>query len=112
MGNPASKINPPTSSGRTFMLDAVREHGGGINCMALSEDSSVLVTGSEDRSIRIWTTKTKRCDCIGVLTGHEKYISCLIVEEIYVVSGSADNTIRKWDMSTCRVPHDISWSLR
>lgn len=84
------------------MLDAIHEHGGSINCMALSDDMSVLVTGSEDRSVRLWTTKTRRCDCIGILTGHENYISTVVVEEVCVFSGSADTTIRKWDMSTCQ----------
>ena len=66
-----------------------------------SWNSLTMIQGSEDRSIRVWTTKTKRCDCIGILTGHEKYISCLLIEEVYVVSGSADNSIRKWDMAIC-----------
>ena len=38
-----------------------------INCMALSEDSSMLVTGSEDSTARMWSTKTDDTECIGVL---------------------------------------------
>ncbi|ELU09441.1 hypothetical protein CAPTEDRAFT_115707 [Capitella teleta] len=80
------------------MLD---EHEGGINCMALSDDCSVLATGSEDRTARIWTTKTERCECIGVLKGHDDYINCVSIEESFVLTGSADKTVRKWDMGTC-----------
>lgn len=103
MGVTGSKLGlTDNMTKRSFMLDAVHEHGGSINCMALSDDESVLVTGSEDRSVRLWTTKTKRCDCIGILTGHENYISAVAVEEVFVFSGSADLTIRKWDMATCQ----------
>ena len=35
--------------------------------MALSEDSSMLVTGSEDSTARMWSTKTDDTECIGVL---------------------------------------------
>ena len=38
-----------------------------INCMALSEDNSMLVTGSEDSTARMWSTKTDETECIGVL---------------------------------------------
>ena len=33
--------------------------------------------------------------------GHTSYITCITISDIFVVSGSADDTIRKWDMSTC-----------
>lgn len=35
--------------------------------MALSEDGSMLVTGSEDSTARMWSTKTDETECIGVL---------------------------------------------
>lgn len=73
--------------------------------MCLSEDCSVLATGSEDRTARIWTTKTDICECIGILKGHDDYINCVVIEDKYVLTGSADKTIRKWDMSTCDCVH-------
>ena len=33
--------------------------------------------------------------------GHSSYVNCVAVYDTYVISGSADCTIRKWDMSTC-----------
>jgi len=29
------------------------------------------------------------------------YITCITISDVFVVTGSADETIRKWDMSTC-----------
>ena len=43
------------------------DHEESINCMALSEDGSMLVTGSEDSTARMWSTKTDETECIGVL---------------------------------------------
>ena len=83
------------------LLESVEAHEKGINCMALSEDGSVLASGSEDKTIKLWCTKTSECECIGILRGHEDYITCILIEDCFVLSGSADKSIRKWDVSTC-----------
>lgn len=84
-----------------YSLCTLTGHTSGINCMSVSEDGSVLGTGSEDRSARLWSTKTQHCECIGILRGHEDYINCILIEDCYVLTGSADKTVRKWDVSTC-----------
>ena len=33
--------------------------------------------------------------------GHSSYINCVGVFDTFVVTGSADSTIRKWDMTSC-----------
>jgi len=83
------------------LKETLGDHEESINCMALSEDGSMLVTGSEDSTARMWSTKTDETECIGVLKGHSSYINCVAVVDIYVITGSADSTLRKWDMTTC-----------
>ncbi|CAH1790212.1 unnamed protein product [Owenia fusiformis] len=90
-----------TTKSKTFELEVCAEHENGINCMALSEDGSVLASGSEDKTARLWSTKSEHCECIGILQGHEDYVNCILIEDNYVLTGSADKTVRKWDMSTC-----------
>ena len=97
MGNGATKKD----KSKIWILQTCEEHVGSINCMDLSEDGSVLATGSDDKTIRLWSTKTDNIDCIGILEGHEDYITSVLIEENYVISTSADKSIRKWDMSTC-----------
>ena len=86
---------------KNFLVEQLDDHSGGINCTALSDDGSVLATGSEDMTARLWTTKTETCECIGIMKGHDDYINCIAIEDSYVLTGSADKSIRKWEMSTC-----------
>uniref|UniRef100_A0A6A7FN43 WD repeat-containing protein 86-like isoform X1 n=1 Tax=Hirondellea gigas TaxID=1518452 RepID=A0A6A7FN43_9CRUS len=84
------------------LIETITDHEDqDINCMALSEDQSLLVTGSEDCTARMWTTKTPQTECLGIMRGHTSYITCITLSDVFVVTGAADSTIRKWDMSTC-----------
>jgi WD40 repeat protein len=49
------------------LKETLADHDESINCMALSEDGSMLVTGSEDTTARMWSTRTDETECIGVL---------------------------------------------
>lgn len=60
--------------------------------------SSVVVTGSRDRTIRIWDLPTGRCK--HVLRGHEGWVHAVAADENRIVSGSGDATIRMWDLSS------------
>ena len=86
---------------KNYLIETLSGHEAGINCMALSEDGSVLASGSEDKTARLWSTRTNKCECIGILRGHEEYINCILIEDCFVLTGSADKTVRKWDVSTC-----------
>ena len=62
MGNKKSTMNRVGA-----LLETLGDHDESINCMALSEDNSLLVTGSEDFTARMWSPKEDETDCIGVL---------------------------------------------
>merc|ERR1712126_580698 len=81
-------------------LEALAYHDGPINCIVLSEDGSLLLTGSDDKTIRMWCTNAAKTECIGTLSGHTKAVKCLSVFDNFVISGSVDTTVRKWDMTT------------
>ena len=48
------------------LLETIADHGDAINCMAMAEDSSLIATGSEDMTVRMWSTKTDDTECLGV----------------------------------------------
>jgi len=47
--------------------ETILDHEGDINCMAMSDDQSLLATGSEDGTARIWSTKTQSTECLGIM---------------------------------------------
>jgi hypothetical protein len=69
-------------------------HTGPVVCMALSPDASLLVTGSSDRTIRVWSTAAWHC--LRVLQAHGGGIKGLVVapDGAMLYSAAADNTIR------------------
>ena len=66
-------------------------------------DSSFLVIGSRDKTIKLWNLTLKTC--VGTLYGHNDFVKCLQVYENsygtqqFVASGSFDKTIKIWDIS-------------
>lgn len=79
-------------------LDVFDAHNGGINAMELNHNHKYLVTASEDRSVRVWSTLTSGLHLI--LEGHQHYISSICVHGDYIITGSADSIMHKWNIDT------------
>ena len=101
MGNKQGILARKKSKDKIFLIQTCDEHEGSVNCMDVSEDGSVLATGSDDKIIRLWSAKTEIVECIGRLEGHEDYITSVTILDNYLISTSADKTIRKWLLSAC-----------
>lgn len=78
-------------------------HAGNVLCMA--KVGSVMASGSFDRKILIWDTKSGKCEHI--LSGHEGSVGLLAVNEMHIFSGSTDRTIRVWDQETYELQHTL-----
>ncbi|XP_040576258.1 uncharacterized protein [Lepeophtheirus salmonis] len=71
-------------------------HTGGISCIQL--DRNRIVSGSHDKTIRVWNIKTNSPWSVMTLSGHSGEVRCLYLEGNRLVSGSADSTIKVWDL--------------
>ena len=57
-----------------------------------------IVTGSQDRTARVWDLETGRC--VAVCRGHRNAVLCVAASASRVYTGSADTTVRVWDANT------------
>ncbi|KAK9466384.1 WD40-repeat-containing domain protein [Lipomyces arxii] len=71
-----------------------------IRSVCFSPDGRYLVTGAEDKLIRVWDIKSKSIHC--VFSGHEQDIYSLDFSRNgrHIASGSGDRSVRIWDMDT------------
>ncbi|THU75609.1 WD40 repeat-like protein, partial [Dendrothele bispora CBS 962.96] len=77
--------------------DPLWGHDSRVNSVAFSTDGTRIVSGSDDKTIRLWDTAT------GVqvgdpLQGHDDYVKSVAfsADGTRIVSGSDDRTIRLW----------------
>ncbi|KAG0192231.1 hypothetical protein DFQ28_009805 [Apophysomyces sp. BC1034] len=89
------RVFPPT----TGSADVLDMHAEGIYCIQFDDDK--IVSGSRDRSIKVWDMRTG--ECRKTLIGHTASVLCLQFDDEYIVSGSSDSTIVQWNIETGRV---------
>jgi len=63
----------------------------------VASDKLRLVSGSHDRTIKVWAREDGRCTA--TLVGHRGAVTCLALGEDKIVSGSDDGDIRIWSFS-------------
>ncbi|VDP75291.1 unnamed protein product [Echinostoma caproni] len=93
-------INVKTTN-YTEPLKTLQAHSAGINCFALSPDQTILASGSDDCTIRLWTQCDAQQDyvrCYQILAAHTNYVTVLMFFRDRLLSGSADRDIRQWDV--------------
>lgn len=77
-------------------ISVLRGHRGSI--WAFDYGGRTLLTGSTDRTAKIWDCSLGIC--LKTLSGHTSTVRCVVFAGKYVVTGSRDATIRVWDAET------------
>ena len=79
-----------------------RGHKNWVRCVCVSDDNSRIISGSMDKTIRIWDMTYHRT--VMILKGHEDAIRALCISEKgrtkQIISGGQDNCIIIWDLDT------------
>ena len=80
---------------------SIHGHSNVVQSVAVSPDGKHIVSGSHDKTIRIWDTATGQA--VGSpMEGHSDLVRSVAFspDGKHIVSGSADQTIRIWDSAT------------
>jgi WD40 repeat protein/tetratricopeptide (TPR) repeat protein len=105
----AEKIRGLREKGAPHLYSALRiqrelailsGHTSTINRVAISPDGALIVTGSGDKTARVWDAKTGAE--LLKLEGHSEHINSVAVVpgSNRIVTGSGDRTARVWDSKT------------
>jgi U3 small nucleolar RNA-associated protein 13 len=81
------------------MTHGIRAHDKDINTLAVSPNDSLVASGSQDKTIRLW--RTSDLGAVGSLTGHKRGVWKVAFSPVdrCLASSSADRTVRLWSMA-------------
>ncbi|KAI8646875.1 quinon protein alcohol dehydrogenase-like superfamily [Parasitella parasitica] len=81
-----------------YKLRVLSGHTDGVMCVQFCDGSNILMTGSYDKTVRIWCLETGQL--IRTLTGHTRCVRALQFDEAKLVTGSMDHTLKIWNWQT------------
>jgi len=94
-------------------------HSKPVTSVSWSPNGHYIASGSSDKTIRIWDTKSN-FKCVATLTGHTHYVLSVSwsPDGRYLASSSLDKTVRIWDVpndficvATLKVHTGAVWSV-
>ncbi|MCF4965671.1 serine/threonine-protein kinase [Nostoc sp. CMAA1605] len=84
-----------------FLTRTLRGHSGKVSSVGISQDGKTLVSGSYDKTIKLWNLATG--EEIRTLTGHSKSVNSVAISpdgNTLASGGGEGNAIKLWNMAT------------
>jgi len=82
-------------------------HTDGVNSLTFSLDGKSLISGSDDKTVKLWDIQTG--GVVKTFSGHSRGVLSVSISADYtrIASGSSDDTIYLWDIQTGECHHVI-----
>lgn len=85
----------------------LRGHTKKILALAVNESRSLLASGGEDKTVRIWNTSTKQAVGMPLIHGNQVSALTFTADGNYLFSASHDLLIRQWNVNSDSWVRDI-----
>ncbi len=74
-------------------------HGGEVNTIVISPDGKTIISGSDDKTLKIWDLNSQKL--LRTLEGHTNWVYAIAIggDSQTIVSGSKDKTIKLWQLA-------------
>ncbi|MED6199382.1 hypothetical protein PIB30_075420, partial [Stylosanthes scabra] len=115
-----SQMNTDLFGGIDAVVKYVLEgHDRGVNWASFHPTLPLIVSGADDRQVKLWRMNDTKAWEVDTLRGHMNNVSCVMfhAKQDIIVSNSEDKSIRIWDatkrtgIQTFRREHDRFWIL-
>ncbi|TPX66522.1 hypothetical protein CcCBS67573_g07802 [Chytriomyces confervae] len=75
-------------------------HSKPVTSVAVSPDSTTIISGSKDQTLKLWDVQTGECQA--TLEGHKNDVNAVAItpDGKLIISGSSDETIKVWNLET------------
>ncbi|MFV2196673.1 protein kinase domain-containing protein [Nocardiopsis sp. LOL_012] len=107
-------LSPDTEPGRRGepggrSATVLTEHDGRVRSVAFSPDGTLLASGSDDTTARLWSAKTG--EHLAVLSGHRDWVRSVAFspDGTLLATGGDDATVHLWDTGTGESTAALSW---
>lgn len=81
-----------------YSMRILRGHTDGVMCVQFCDSNNVVITGSYDKTVRVWSLETG--EELRQLTGHTRCVRALQFDNMKLVTGAMDHTLKIWDWHT------------
>lgn len=81
-----------------YTVRVLKGHSDGVLCVQFCDVLNVIMTGSYDRTVRVWHLETG--EEIRCMTGHHRCVRALQFDEAKLITGSMDGTLKVWNWHT------------
>mmetsp|Transcript_54446 Transcript_54446/g.129753 ORF Transcript_54446/g.129753 Transcript_54446/m.129753 type:complete len:440 (+) Transcript_54446:58-1377(+) len=88
-------------------LQSLEGHTDAVRALDVDFGSELIVSASDDTTLRVWNACTHPNPCRGTLSGHDLWVHavCLDAPARRVLSASRDGSIRVWDLERLQCMH-------